>query len=116
MAAKSQSERLDRLEQVIQIIAEDHVDMREQTQEVQKLIADLATQTARGFELLVAQTAETDRRILENEKRTRKMDESMKQTDERMKQTDERMKQTDERIDKLVSAIGHFISRSEVRA
>ena len=74
---------MDRLERVVQIIAEDQVSL-------QKLIADLATETRRGFDRVAKQFAETDRR---------------------MRETDERMRQTDERIDKLVVAIGEFIRR-----
>jgi hypothetical protein len=37
----------------------------------------------------------------------------MQETDRRMRETDERMRQTDERIDKLVIAIGEFISRNK---
>lgn len=99
MPAKSHEERFDRLEQIVQILAEDNLVMKEETVRVQKLIGDLATQTSRGFELMSVRGAEIDRRMLE--------------TDERMRQTDERFRQTDERIEKLVSAIGQFISRSD---
>jgi methyl-accepting chemotaxis protein len=83
MAEKTHGERIDRLEQVIQIIAEDQLSL-------QKLIADLATETRRGFDQVKEQFKETDRH---------------------MRETDERMRQTDARIDKLVVAIGEFISR-----
>jgi methyl-accepting chemotaxis protein len=85
MAAKTHGERLDRLEKVIQILAEDQVSSR-------KLIADLAAETRRGFDRVQKQFEQTDRR---------------------MRQTDERMRQTDERIDKLVVAIGEFIRQSK---
>ena len=90
MAARTQGERLDRLERVVQIIAEVQLSL-------QKLIAELATETRRGFERVAKQFEETDRR--------------MRQTDERMRQTDERLRQTDERIDKLVLAIAELIRR-----
>ena len=80
MAGKSLGQRVDRLERVVQIIAEDQVSL-------QKLIADLATETRRGFDRVAKQFAETDKRM------------------------DERFRQTDERIDKLVVAIGEFIRR-----
>jgi len=80
---KTIAQRVDRLEQVIQIIAEDQVAL-------QKLIAQLATETRRGFDRVAKQFAETDKR---------------------MRATDERMRATDERIDKLVSAMGEFIRR-----
>jgi DNA repair exonuclease SbcCD ATPase subunit len=74
MAAKNPEERLDRLEQVVQVIAEDQLSL-------QKLIAELATETRRGFDRVAKQFEETDKRF----------------------------RQTDERIDKLVIAIGEFI-------
>ena len=73
-------QRLDRLEAVVQVLAEDQVSL-------QKLIADLATETRKGFEQVARQFAETDRRM------------------------QEMSRQTDERIDKLVSAIGQMIRR-----
>jgi uncharacterized protein YukE len=94
VAPKTVGQRVDRLEQIVQILAEDQVSL-------QKLIAGLATETRRGFDRVAKQFAETDRRILEMEKKT----------DERMRETDERMRETDERIDKLVVAIGEFIRR-----
>jgi vacuolar-type H+-ATPase subunit I/STV1 len=88
MAAKTHGDRLDRLEQIVQVIAEDQLSL-------QKLIAELATETRRGFDRVAEQSAETDKR--------------MRQTDERFRQTDERFRQTDERIDKLVGAIVELI-------
>ena len=87
MAAKNPEERLDRLEQVVQVIAEDQLSL-------QKLIAELATETRRGFDRVAQQFAETDKRF---------------------RQTDERFRQTDERIDKLVIAIGEFIRQQASR-
>ena len=87
--------------------------MKEETVRVQKLIGDLATQTSRGFELVSVQKAETDRRMHQTEERMRQLDERMLQTAELMRQTDERFKRTDERIEKLVIAIGQFMSRSD---
>ena len=74
MAGKSSEERIDRLEQVVQVIAEDQLSL-------QKLIAELATETRRGFDRVAQQFEETDRR----------------------------MRQTDDRISKLVIAIGELI-------
>ena len=76
MAARTQEERIDRLEQVVGILAEDQLSL-------QKLIAELATETRRGFDRVAKQSAETDKR----------------------------MRETDARIDKLVVAIGKFISQ-----
>jgi hypothetical protein len=78
MAGKPVGQRVDRLEQVVQIIAEDQVSL-------QKLIAELARETRKGFDRVAKQFEESDRRM-------REMD-----------------KKTDERIDKLVIAIGEFI-------
>ena len=80
MAGKSSEERIDRLEQVVQVIAEDQLSL-------QKLIAELATETRRGFDRVAHQFEETDRR----------------------------MRQTDERIDKFVMAIGELIRHQSVR-
>jgi ElaB/YqjD/DUF883 family membrane-anchored ribosome-binding protein len=75
VASKTHGERIDKLEQ---------------------LIADLATETRHGFDLVKKQ-----------------FEASVKEADKRARQTDERMKRTDERTDKLVVAIGEFISRSK---
>jgi DNA repair exonuclease SbcCD ATPase subunit len=83
MAARSNEDRIDRLEQVVQVIAEDQLSL-------QKLIAELATETRRGFDRVAQQFEETDRR---------------------MRKTDDRFRETDERIDKLVIAIGELIRR-----
>ena len=95
VAGKTLGQRVDRLEKVVQIIAEDQLSL-------QKLIAELASETRRGFDRVAKQFEETDKR--------------MRQTDERMRQTDERMRQTDERIDKLVVAIGELVRRQNGRS
>lgn len=96
MAELTNEQHLDRLERVVQVLAEDQLSL-------QKLVADLATETRRGFDRVAAQFEETDRR--------------MRQTDERMRLLDERanerVRQLDERVDRLVSAIGEFIRRSQ---
>lgn len=95
------AERIDRLERVVQLIAEDQFSL-------QKIVADLATETRRAFDHLAEQGAETDRRM-------RETDEHMRETDRRMRDNDkriaERFVQTDERIGKLVIAIGEFMRR-----
>jgi hypothetical protein len=83
VAKKTVGQRVDRLEQVVQIIAEDQVSL-------QKLIAELARETRKGFDRVAKQFEETDRR---------------------MRETDPRMRATDERIGKLVIAMGEFIRR-----
>jgi uncharacterized protein YukE len=103
VASKTPDERIDRLEQIVQILAEGQLS-------VEKLIADLAIETRHGFDLVKQQFEAS---VQEADKRLRQTDERMRQTDERMRQTDERLRQTDERIDKLVIAIGEFISRNK---
>ena len=71
------------MEQIVGILAEDQHKLQEQ-------LAELATYTGLGFDQLKEAGLETDRR---------------------MRETDERFRETDERIDKLVVAIGEFISR-----
>lgn len=95
MAAKTQGQRLDRLEQIVQVLAEDHLSLRE-------IVSDLATETRRGFDRVAAQMADLTQRM-------RETDERMRQTDERMRQTDKRFNDTDDRIGKLVLAIGELI-------
>jgi methyl-accepting chemotaxis protein len=103
MAVLTPEERFNRLEQVVHVLAEGQLAL-------EKIVAELATETRKGFDRVAEQFAETDRRM-------RQTDERMKQTDERMRQTDERFRQTDQRIDKLVSAIGELIrSQSLPRA
>ena len=94
MATRTHGERLDRLEQVVQVLAEDQLSL-------QKVVADLATHMRAGFDQVAAQFAETDKR--------------MRETDKRMRATDERMRATDERIDKLVIAIGELIRKPNGR-
>jgi hypothetical protein len=94
MAGKTLSQRVDRLEQVLQVLAEDQVSLR-------KLVAELATETRRGFDRIARQFEETDKRF--------------RQTDERFRQTDERFRQTGERIDNLVVAVGELIRRQNGR-
>ena len=85
MATRRPGERLDRLEQVVGIIAEEHLSL-------QNLVAELATETRRGFDRVAARFEETERR--------------MRETDEQIRQ---RSRELDERIDKLVLAIGELI-------
>ena len=119
MPELSHSERLDRLEQVVHILAEDQVSL-------QKLVVSLATETRKAFDKVAEMSAETERQMRETEKRMRETDERMRETDERIRKTDERFRATDERfrltderfratgerIDNLVVAIGEFIRRS----
>jgi hypothetical protein len=99
MAGKTHGDRLDRLEQVVQILAEDQVSLG-------KLIADLATETRIGFDRVARQFEETEERMRRTDEQMRRTDEQMR---EQMRRTDEQMRQTDERIGKLVLAIGELI-------
>ena len=87
MAKKTVGQRVDRLEQVVQLIAEDQISL-------QKLIADLARETRKGFDRVAKQFEETDKR---------------------MRETDQRMRGTDERIEKLVIAMGEFNRQQNAR-
>ena len=110
MAELTNGQRLDRLERVVQVLAEDQLSL-------QKIVAELATETRRGFDRVAAQFEETDRRMRQTDERMRQTDERMRQTDERMRLLDERAneraRRLDERVDSLVSAIGEFIRRSQ---
>ena len=98
MATRSHEERPDRLERIVQVIAEDQLSL-------QKIVADLATETRRAFDQVGAQFAETDRRFAAERA----------ETDRRVAAeragVDQRTRQLDERIDKRVVAIGEFIRR-----
>src|SRR6266849_6007605 len=138
MAMKSSEDRLDRVEQIVQVLAEEQLAL-------EKLVGELATETRRGFDQVAKQFEETDRRMGQMRKDTdeqfrqsrkemdeefrrwrkemderlrqshEEMDERFRQTDEQIRQTDERLRVSgeivDERINKLVIAIGEFILR-----
>ena len=95
MAEKIHGEGIDRLEQVIHILAEDQVSL-------QKLIAELAKETRIGFDRVQKQFEEADKRMTRTDERI----------DRLFLEADKRMTKTDEHIDKLVSAIGEFIRKS----
>ena len=98
MSEKSHGERLDRLEQVVQVLAEDQLSL-------QKLIAQLARETRKGFDRVAEQFAETDRRM-------RETDAHLRETDRRMCENSEKV---DARINQLVIAMGAFISRQDIK-
>lgn len=87
-------ERIDRLEQVVHVIAEDQLLL-------QKQIAELASAVSKGFDQVAEQLAETNRHMRETDRRMREND----------AKTHKRFLETDARIDKLVVAIGKFISQ-----
>ena len=92
IAAKTHGDRLERLEQIVEILAESRLSL-------EHTVAELATETRRGFDQFAEQFRETDRQI--------------RRTDERIDrlaaEDRERAKALDERVDKLVIAIGEFI-------
>jgi hypothetical protein len=90
MSVPTHGERLDRLEQVVHVIAEEQLSL-------EKIVADLATHMRKGFDSLADHMRHTD--------------EQMRRTDEQIRRTDDRFRNTDERIDKLVVAIGELIRR-----
>jgi len=106
MPSKTHGERIDRLEQVVEILAEDQLSLH-------KLIAELATETRRGFDRVAEQFTETDRGMRELQERMRETDERLRQTGEHLRQTEALMRESnralDERISKLVIAIGELI-------
>jgi hypothetical protein len=102
-------QRLDRLEGVVHVLAEDQLAL-------QKLIAQLATETRVGFDRVARQFEETDRYVKEMWRET---DERFRETDRRMQEMNqrvaERSQKTDERIENLVSAIGKLIHQDRPR-
>ena len=96
MAVRSPDERIDRLGQVVQMIAEGQVSL-------QKLVSDLATETRRGFDQVAQQFRETDAR-------SRALDERL---DKIAHEGAERSRALDERVDRLVSAIGEMVRRQD---
>jgi hypothetical protein len=66
VAGKPLGQRVDRLERVVQVIAEDQLSL-------QKLIAKLATQTRRGFDRVAKQFEETDKRFRQTDERIDKL-------------------------------------------
>jgi hypothetical protein len=64
MPAKTHGERKDRLEQVVGLLAEGQLSL-------EKLVAELATETRRGFDQVAAHFAGTDRLMRETDERMR---------------------------------------------
>jgi methyl-accepting chemotaxis protein len=109
MPAKTHGERLDRLDQIVQILAERHGDL----EKLERIVADLATETRRGFDQVAAQFREISREAAERsreiDQRFRETAERFRETDERFRRTDEQLRGTNERIDKMVPGIGELI-------
>ena len=68
MPAKADGERLDRLEEIVQALAEGQLFL-------EKLVAELATETRRGFDQVAAQFRETGEHFREVKERFRETDE-----------------------------------------
>jgi DNA anti-recombination protein RmuC len=132
MPAKTHGERLDRLDEVVGILAESHLSL-------ENLVAELATETRRGFDQVAAQFVAATKRMDENEARTQaRFQEMARENAQRSRETDERMqamarengqrsrelddrilamtrentqrsRESDERVATLVSAIGELI-------
>jgi methyl-accepting chemotaxis protein len=109
MPAKTHGARPDRLEQIVEILAERHGDL----EKLERIVADLATETRRGFDQIAVQFRETSREATERsreiDQRFRETAERFRETDERFRRTDEQLRATNERVDRMVSAIGEFI-------
>lgn len=119
MPARTHGERLDRVEEVVGLLAEGQ-------QSLEKLIAELATETRRGFDQVAAQfdligkrMAETDELIRRNDERTqerfRETDERIRQNAQQIRENAQRSRELDDRVDKLVLAIGELIRRDNPR-
>jgi hypothetical protein len=91
VARKTIGQPVDRFEPVVQLLAEGRVSL-------QKLIADLARETGKGFDRVAKQFEETDKRI-------DKLVTAKRETD----------KKFDERVDQLVIAIRELIRQQNTR-
>lgn len=93
-------QRLDRLEVVVHVLAEDQLVLQE-------LIAKASKDTSEGFDRVARQFVEVKELFKETDRRIQEMN---RKTDERFRETDARMQEMnrrlDERIENLVSAIG----------
>ena len=90
MANENGSGRLDRIEKVLELLIDDHVQFREE----HKL-------------LLTAQVVLTDRL----DRLAQTVAQSKKDSDERLKATDERLRATDERLNALITIVDGLIRR-----
>jgi methyl-accepting chemotaxis protein len=119
MPAKTHGERLDRLEEVVGILAESHISL-------EKVVAELATETRRGFDQVAAQFEVIGKRMVETDERMRETDERIREMarentqrsrelDERIdklaKENSQRSRELDERVGKLVLAIAELIRK-----
>jgi hypothetical protein len=107
MPAKTHGERLDRLEQIVGILAESQL-------AVENAVAELATTTRVGFDQVAAQFAAVTKRMDEDRAHT---EAQFRETDalmrEMSRENSQRSRELDERVDKLVIAIGELIRRQD---
>jgi hypothetical protein len=102
--AETHGEPLDHVERLVPILAEGLLAL-------QKSVAQLATETRRGFDQVAKQFVESERKSRRTDERIDKMVAAGAKTDERIDKMVMAMGDTDERIDKLVIAMGEFIRR-----
>jgi methyl-accepting chemotaxis protein len=116
VAELNHEQRIDRLERVVGILAEDQVAL-------QKIVTEMATEMRSGFDRvsqqMTAMGATLNQMWLALD-RMREADEriraEMREADERIRaEMRERARDYDQRVDKLVAAIGEFLRRQEER-
>ena len=78
--------------------------MSERLDRIERLLEEFA----KGMFKLEKSQKETSEQIKELRESQIKTDEQMKKTDEQMKKTDEQMKKTDERLDKVIKKLDHL--------
>lgn len=108
---KTVRERVSRLEQIVELLAEDQTSTRQ-------LIADLARETRLGFKRVEERFNQVEERFNQVEERFNQVEERFIQVEKRFNQiadqsnrSERRFHTIDERIDKLVVAMGEFIRR-----
>jgi DNA repair ATPase RecN len=101
---KTVRERVGRLEQIVELLAEDQTSTRQ-------LIADLARETRLGFKKVEERFNQVEERFNQVEKRFNQVEKRFNQIADQSNRNERRFTAIDERIDKLVSAMGEFIRR-----
>lgn len=110
-------ERVDRLEQLAQTLAEDRLSLKDDRTSLEEdlvalkqIVAHFATETRRGFDQAAAETRELRAFVRAANEEMRKR---FRETGERLREISregrERERRLDERIDKLVSAVGEML-------
>jgi hypothetical protein len=83
VAMKTVGQRVDRMDQLVQLLTEDHLSLREDHVSLKKLVAELATATRKGFDRVAKQSAETDKRIDKLAVRMNESDKTMREMDKK---------------------------------